>query len=113
MFAVVAFNNLHTGAHVTGNIKHINLAVSKHLHSVNGGSFTAQTIVNLFQRLYKLAAVQGASSHSGRRQFITELADKGVNTRVVQVLSLHKHLSTTQRYIDVNDNKLRAAIELI
>ena len=81
--------------------------------SAKGGSFTAQTMVNLFQRLYKLAAVQGASSHSGRRQFVTELADKGVNARVVQVLARHKHLSTTQRYIDVNDNKLRAAVELV
>ena len=87
--------------------------MSQHLHSANGGSFTAQTIVNLFQRLYNLAAVQGASSYSGRRQFITELAVKGVNTRVVQVLARHKHLSTTQRYIDVNGNKLKAAIELI
>jgi hypothetical protein len=25
----------------------------------------------------------------------------------------HKHLSTTQRYIDVNESKLRGAIELI
>ena len=83
------------------------------IFSAKGGSFTAQTVVNLFQRLYKLAGIGGASSHSGRRQFVTELADKGVNARVVQVLARHKHLSTTQRYIDVNDNKLRAAIELV
>ena len=83
------------------------------LYSAKGGGFTAQTMVNLFQRLYKLAGIAGASSHSGRRQFVTELADKGVNARVVQVLARHRHLSTTQRYIDVNDNKLRAAVELI
>ena len=81
--------------------------------SAKGGGFTPQTVVNLFQRLYRLAGIAGASSHSGRRQFVTELADKGVNARVVQVLARHKHLSTTQRYIDVNDNKLRAAVELI
>ena len=83
------------------------------IFSSKGGSFTAQTMVNLFQRLYKLAGIGGASSHSGRRQFVTELADKGINARVVQILARHKHLSTTQRYIDVNDNKLRAAIELV
>jgi integrase/recombinase XerD len=55
----------------------------------------------------------GASSHSGRRQFVTELADKGVNARVVQALARHKHLNTTMRYIDLNENKLRAAVELI
>ena len=83
------------------------------IFSSKGGGFTAQTMVNLFQRLYKLAGIGGASSHSGRRQFDTELADKGINARVVQILARHKHLSTTQRYIDVNDNKLRAAIELV
>jgi integrase/recombinase XerD len=83
------------------------------LFSARGGSFSAQTVVNLFQRLYRLAGIAGASSHSGRRQFVTALADKGINARVVQVLARHKHLGTTQRYIDINDNKLRAAVELI
>jgi integrase/recombinase XerD len=83
------------------------------LFSAKGGGFTAQTIVNLFKRIYKMAGIDGASSHSGRRQFVTKLADKGINARVVQVLARHKHLSTTQRYIDVNESKLRGAIELI
>jgi integrase/recombinase XerD len=83
------------------------------LFSAKGGGFSAQTVVNLFQRLYRFAAIEGASSHSGRRQFVTDLADKGINARVVQALARHKNLSTTQRYIDINENKLRAAIELI
>ena len=83
------------------------------MFSGKGGAFTAQTVVNLFARLYALAGIHGASSHSGRRQFVTELADKGVNARVVQALARHKHLSTTQRYIDINDSKLRKAVELI
>ena len=83
------------------------------LFSAKGGGFTAQTIVNLFKRLYKLAGIDGASSHSGRRQFVTQLADRGINARLVQVLARHKHLSTTQRYIDVNESKLRGAIEWI
>ena len=83
------------------------------LFSAKGGGFTAQTIVNLFKRLYKMARIDGASSHSGRRQFVTQLADRGINARLVQVLARHKHLSTTQRYIDVNESKLRGAIELI
>ena len=69
--------------------------------------------IDLFKRIYKLAGIDGVSSHSGRRQFVTNLADKGINARVVQALARHKHLSTTQRYIDINDNKLRAAVELL
>jgi len=83
------------------------------IYSGKGGGFTAQSIVNLFQRLYKLAGIDGASSHSGRRQFVTELADKGVNARVVQALARHKFLNTTMLYIELNENKLRNAIELI
>ena len=69
--------------------------------------------MNLFKRIYRMAGIDGASSHSGRRQFVTQLADRGINARLVQVLARHKHLSTTQRYIDVNESKLRGAIELI
>lgn len=87
---------------------------SRHLlFSAKGNGFAAQTIVNLFQSIYRSAGIAGASSHSGRRQFITELADKGINARIVQVLARHKHMNTTQRYVDVNENKLRAAVELV
>ena len=81
--------------------------------SAKRGGFSAQTIVNLFARFYVLAGIKGASSHSGRRQFLTEPADKGVNVRVIQALARHKDISTTQRYIDYNESKLRNAIELV
>ncbi|WP_294619206.1 site-specific integrase [uncultured Roseovarius sp.] len=83
------------------------------IFSAKGGGFSAQTMVNLFYTLYTAAGIDGASSHSGRRQFVTELADKGLNARVVQALARHKHLNTTQRYIELNDKKLRAAVELV
>lgn len=81
--------------------------------SAKRGGFSPQTIVNLFQRFYKLAAIRGASSHSGRRQFLTELADKGINVRVIMALARHKDISTTMKYIDFNESKLRNAIELV
>ncbi len=93
--------------------KHVAQPARPLLFSAKGDGFTAQTTVNLFQHLYRAAAISGASSHSGRRQFVTELADKGVNARVVQALARHKHLNTTQRYIDVNESKLRKAMELV
>jgi len=93
--------------------KHTSLNDQPLIYSGKGGGFTPQTIVNLFQRLYRLAAIDAASSHSGRWQFLTELADKGVNARVVQALARHKHLNTTMRYIDLNENELRGAVELV
>jgi integrase/recombinase XerD len=55
----------------------------------------------------------GASSHSGRRTFITTLANKGVGVRVLAVLAGHSSITTTQAYIDVNDEIKRSAVELI
>lgn len=62
--------------------------------------------------ILRLAGIKGAGSHSGRRQFLTELADKGISVRVMQVLGRHKDISTTQRYIDYNESKQCNAIEL-
>lgn len=77
-----------------------------------GHGFTPQTVINLFASLYESACIPGASSHSGRRSFITKLANKGVSAKVLMTLARHRHLSTTQRYIDVNDAMLEAAVEL-
>ncbi|MDP7674512.1 MAG: tyrosine-type recombinase/integrase [Dehalococcoidia bacterium] len=57
--------------------------------------------------------MEGASSHSVRRQFITTLAAKQVNVRVIQALAGHRHLNTTMRYIDINGKKLGNAVELM
>ncbi len=75
--------------------------------------FTAHGMVMLLKRIYQFAGVSGASSHSGRRSFITKLASKGIAARVLQELAGHKHLGTTQRYIDVNDDMLRKAVEVL
>jgi integrase/recombinase XerD len=83
------------------------------LFSSRSLGFTSQSMINLFKRFYLLAGIEGASSHSGRRQFLTNLAESGVSIRVIQALARHKHIGTTQRYIDVNDSKLRAALDLV
>lgn len=93
--------------------KHCAKADAPLIFSGKGGGFSAQTIVNLFAVLYDAAGIAGASSHSGRRQYVTALADKGINPRVIQVLVRHKHLNTTMHYIDVNEAKLRKAVELV
>lgn len=81
-------------------------------YSQKGAGLTTQAIINLFAKLYGDAGIKGASSHSGRRTFITNMCDKGVNPRVIQALARHSSLSTTMRYMDVNDTKLRNAVEL-
>lgn len=81
--------------------------------SQKGGGFSSQTIQNLYRQLYYSSGIDNASSHSGRRSFITNLSDMGISTRVIQGLARHSSLATTQRYIDVSDEKLRNAVNLL
>ena len=74
--------------------------------------YNANTLTQFFHYLYKRAGVFGASGHSGRRTFITNLASKGVGVRVLMSLAGHRNISTTQAYIDVNDDMKRKAVEL-
>jgi len=75
--------------------------------------YNSNTLTQHFHYLYKRAGVDGASSHSGRRSFITNLANKGVSVRVLMSLAGHRSISTTQAYIDINDDMLRSAVELV
>ena len=75
--------------------------------------YNANTLTQFFHYLYKRAGVFGASSHSGRSTFITKLASQGVSVRVLASLAGHRNISTTQAYIDVNDDMKRKAIELV
>jgi integrase/recombinase XerD len=75
--------------------------------------FSPSTLAQHFHYLYKNAKVDGASSHSGRRGFITNLANKGVSVRLLMELVGHSSMSVTQKYIDVNPKMLRASVELI
>ena len=74
--------------------------------------FSGNTMCQLFLNIYKSCGITGASSHSGRRTFITALATKSVSVRVLAMLAGHSSIATTQRYIEVSDDQLRKAVEL-
>lgn len=62
-------------------------------------------------RVYKALGLEGCSTHSGRRSFITRGAQKantvGNSLKDVQVLAGHKNLVTTQGYIDESNKHAR------
>lgn len=80
-------------------------------------STSAQAIVNMFQRWYKLFGLVGCSSHSGRRTFITETSKKistvGGSLRDIQMMVGHSSLQTTQRYIEADSDSQRKVVDLI
>jgi integrase/recombinase XerD len=85
--------------------------------SERGGQTSAMVIVNKFAGWYRALGFIGASSHSGRRTFITNAARRistvGGSLRDVQLLAGHSALGTTQRYIEADGLAQRRVVELI
>ncbi len=81
------------------------------------GNVASQTIIDWFSSLYEKLGFEGASSHSGRRTFITNAAKKittvGGSLRDVQNLAGHASLQTTQRYIESDEEAKRKIVDLV
>jgi len=75
--------------------------------------FSANVMAQHFHYLFKNAGIAGASSHSMRRSFITNLAARGIGVRVLASLAGHRSIAVTQKYIDVNDEMKRNAVEMV
>src|SRR5579862_52039 len=75
------------------------------------------SVVNWFRRLYADLGLAGCSSHSGRRNFITNAArlvfKAGGSLRDVQQLAGHRSIEQTQAYIDASARAKRRLIALL
>ena len=74
-------------------------------------------LVNKFAGWYRMLGFNGASSHSGRRTFITNAAKRistvGGSLRDVQLLAGHSALGTTQRYIEADGMAQKRVVEMV
>ena len=75
--------------------------------------FTPDVLQKWFRKLYDKAGIIGASSHSGRRTFITRLIEQGVDIKAVSKLAGHSNISTTAIYVDDNPERLKRISELV
>lgn len=75
--------------------------------------FSSNTGAYHMHMLYKAAGIEGASSHSGRRFFLTSLSAKAVPLKVMMELAGHRQAQTTMRYVDVSTDMKKAAVELL
>ena len=74
--------------------------------------FTPNALQKWFTKAYKAAGIIGASSHSGRRTFITRLIEKGVDIKAVSRLAGHANIGTTAIYIEDNPERLKRIAEI-
>ncbi len=85
--------------------------------SERGGHMTARSVVNWFHDVYEALGLNGCSSHSGRRTFITQSAravsKAGGSLRDVQELAGHRSLKTTEHYIEGDRDAQRKLIRMI
>lgn len=87
------------------------------IRSGRGGFMRPRSIVNWFAAAYTELGMDGCSSHSGRRTFITQAArlmtKVGGSLRDVQELAGHSALTTTERYIECDREAQRKLIRLL
>ncbi|AGY59859.1 tyrosine-type recombinase/integrase [Gloeobacter kilaueensis] len=81
--------------------------------SMPGTAMLRRTVDYAFRSAFRTCRIQGASTHSLRRTAITRLHAMGVGLRTIQRISGHRSLAALQRYIEVSDEQVTAAIQLL
>jgi integrase/recombinase XerD len=79
--------------------------------SVKSG-FSSNSLSQTFSLLYEGARLEGASSHSGRRTFLTNLANKGTAIHLLKTLAGHRSIQTTAAYLYSSPKQLKEVVEL-
>ena len=87
------------------------------IKSERGERLSPGSVVNWFKTYYARLGLQGCSSHSGRRTFITvaarRVARAGGSIRDVQILAGHSSLRHTQGYIEGDSRAQRRLVNLL
>jgi integrase/recombinase XerD len=81
--------------------------------SQRGGRLRRFSVVRIFAEMYRAAKIKGASSHSGRRWYGTELRRRAVDLATIQRLLGHSSLATTQRHLGVTAPELEEAAKVV
>lgn len=87
------------------------------IHSERADGYSPNGIAHWFATRYTQTGIEGASSHSGRRTFITsgarKISEAGGSLRDIQQLAGHASLHQTQSYIEGSSDAKRKLMDLI
>lgn len=75
--------------------------------------FSANSLGQTLTQIYQGAGLEGASSHSGRRSFLTNLANRGTAIHLLKTLAGHRNIATTAAYLYSSPAQLRAVVEMV
>ncbi len=79
--------------------------------SEKGGHLTPGSMGRFLKRLYVEAGIPRASSHSGRRTMITQLAERGIDLKAISVIAGHSSVRTTALYVEHNPARLARILQ--
>jgi integrase/recombinase XerD len=79
--------------------------------SAKGGHLTPTSMARFVKQLYVEAGIPRASSHSGRRTMITQLAEKGIDLKAISAIAGHANVRTTAMYVENNPTRLARILQ--
>ena len=74
----------------------------------NGQRITRRAVSDMLVSLARRAGVRHTTGHTLRRSFATTLMNNNMNIEMIQLLLGHRHISTTEAYLSITDNRLKA-----
>jgi integrase/recombinase XerD len=103
--------------HALAAYRGLSTGIEPLIRSERGGAMTPLSILVWFNRAFRNIGLNGCSSHSGRRTFITRAARLvhrvGGSLRDVQSLAGHRSIQSTQRYIDGDTDAQHKLVAMI
>lgn len=81
------------------------------LPSQKGGHLTPSSMARYLKDMYRDAGIPNASSHSGRRTMITQLAEKGIDLKSLSVIAGHANVRTTAMYVEQSPTRLARILQ--
>lgn len=81
----------------------------------HNGHITLRWADKIFRAAVERAGLEakGISTHSTRRTFITKLHRNGVDLYTIKKITGHKDLKSLERYVDIDSDRIKGAIEAL